>query len=210
MEPAETPQRDAPVTVFLIRHGHTDAIGRTLVGRRPGVHLTSEGRAQAARLVERLRRYTPAIDALYVSPLERTRETAAPIGDAFAVELTTCEPLIEVDVGRWSGMTFDELERDGAWRRFNEHRATAGVPGGERAIDVQARTVAALDRIRAAHPGGRIAVVSHADVIRVAVLHCLGAPLDFVHRIEVAPASISAIQIAPALERVLFLNDQDD
>ena len=103
------------------------------------------------------------------------------------------EPLIEVDFGRWSGMTFDELERDGAWRRFNEHRATAGVPGGERAIDVQARAVAALDRIRAAHPGGRIAVVSHADVIRVAVLHCLGAPLDFVHRIEIAPAVMRAL-----------------
>lgn len=65
--------------VLLIRHGLTDAVGRAMMGRSPGVHLNGVGHAQAERLAERLR--GTALAAIVSSPLERTRETAAPIAD---------------------------------------------------------------------------------------------------------------------------------
>jgi broad specificity phosphatase PhoE len=191
-------------TILLIRHGHTEAIGRRLVGRLPGWHLTAEGRAQAERLVETLR--GQPIARIFSSPLERTRETAAPLARARGIDVADEDGLIEVEFGAWSGLTFEELARVPEWERFNTNRATAAVPGGEDAAAVQARIVATLERLAAAHRGETIAAVSHADVIRSAVLHYAGAPLDMVHRIEIGPASISAVALGAGEPRVLFVN----
>lgn len=194
-------------TVLLIRHGHTDAIGRRLVGRTPGVHLTADGRAQAQRLVETLR--AQPIARIFSSPLERAIETAEPLARARGLEITIDEALTEVNFGEWTGLTFEELSRLAEWKRFNAQRSAAEVPGGERPADVQARIVAALERLRAPHPGQTIAAVSHADVIRAAVLHYAGASLDMVHRIEIGPASVTAVALGAGAPRLLYVNHRD-
>ncbi|MFW6187442.1 MAG: histidine phosphatase family protein, partial [Actinomycetota bacterium] len=70
--------RKAPrsTLVLLVRHGETPTTGKVLPGRAPGLHLSERGRAQADRVAERLAGVR--VDAVYTSPLERTRETAAP------------------------------------------------------------------------------------------------------------------------------------
>lgn len=185
-------------TILLIRHGHTDAIGRRLVGRLPGVGLTDQGRQQASVLAAQLR--DEPIAAIYASPLERAVQTAAPLADALGMPVHVCEALVEVDFGGWTGLTFDELEGRDDWRRFNTERSRAPVPGGEAAAAVQARIVGALERLRARHPSATIAVVSHADVIRAALLHYRGWSLDLFHRIEIAPASISMVRFGDGVE----------
>jgi probable phosphoglycerate mutase len=191
-------------TILLIRHGHTDAIGRRLVGRLPGWHLTPEGRTQAARLVETLR--AQPLAAIISSPLERAVETAEPLARAREMEIVRDDGLIEVEFGAWTGRSFDELAPLPEWQRFNTNRATATVPGGEGAEAVQARIVATLTRLAEAHCGEAIAVVSHADVIRAAILHYAGAPLSMVHRIEISPASISAVALGGTEPRLMFVN----
>lgn len=196
--------RSDDTTILLIRHGHTDAIGRRLVGRTPGVHLTADGREQAVRLVETLR--ARPIAAIVSSPLERALETAEPLARSRGLAITTDDDLIEVEFGAWTGLTFEELARLPEWVRFNTHRAAADVPGGERPTEVQARIVAAMDRLRQRHPGQTIAAVTHADVIRAAVLHYAGASLDMVHRIEINPASITAVVFVGGEPRLQFVN----
>lgn len=196
--------RSHETTILLIRHGHTDAIGRRLVGRSPGVHLTERGRAEAGRLVETLR--AQPISQILSSPLERALETAEPLARARNLAITPDEGLIEVEFGDWTGRTFDELERLPEWQRFVTNRATADVPRGERPTAVQERIVATLTRLGAQHSGHTIAAVSHADVIRAAVLYYAGAPLDMAHRVDVAPASISAVALGDGEPRLLFVN----
>jgi probable phosphoglycerate mutase len=196
--------RTDETTVLLIRHGHTEAIGRQLVGRLPGFHLTDEGRAQAARLVETLR--PQGIARIFASPLERTMETAEPLATARAQAVIPDDGLIEVEFGAWTGLTFDELSRSPEWKRFTMNRSTATVPGGEGAHAVQARIVAAIERLAAPHRGETIAAVSHADVIRAAVVHYLGAPLAVAHRLEIALASVTGIVVGGAEPQVLFVN----
>ncbi len=191
-------------TILLIRHGHTDAIGRRLVGRAPGVHLTDQGRAQAERLPALLRPL--CIDHIVSSPLERALETADPLARARALTIAVDEGLTEVDFGAWTGMTFDDLSRLPEWQRFNAQRASADVPGGEAPVLLQTRIVAALERLRARHPGETIAAVSHADVIRAAVLSYAGASLDMVYRIEISPASITAVVFTAGGPRILYVN----
>ena len=190
---------------LLIRHGHTEAIGRRLAGRLPGFSLSATGRAQATALAARLAS-TP-LTAVYSSPLERAVETATPFAVSHGLAITCLDSLNEFDFGEWTGRTFDELNGLAAWRRFNTHRSTAPVPAGESALDVQRRVVSVLEELRSKHPHEVIALVSHLDVIRTAVLHCAGTSLDLFDRFEISPASITSLSLDPCSWRVLATND---
>jgi broad specificity phosphatase PhoE len=195
-------------TVLLIRHGHTDVIGRRLAGRLPGINLSGTGRAEAADLAQRLA--TTPLAAVYASPLERAVQTAQPLARAHGLDVTCAPGMAEIDFGEWTGRTFDELETVAAWRRFNAQRSTAPVPGGESALDVQSRIVRTLEELRLRHRRQTIAVVTHLDVIRTAILHCAGAPLDNYDRFEVAPASITALELQDFAWRIRSTNTHGD
>lgn len=189
--------------VLLVRHGHTDAVGRRLVGRLPGVHLTSSGLEQARQLVARLAGHDLA--AVYASPLERAVETAEPLAASRGLPIRTCDGLTEIDFGAWTGLTFEALDRLPAWIRFNAARGSADVPGGESPLAVQARAVAAVEAIAARHPGATVAAISHADVIRSVILHYTGRPLDRIEEIGFPPAAMAALRIGPGAGGLLFM-----
>lgn len=195
---------DSRTVVLLIRHGHTEAVGTQLVGRLPGVSLSAIGRAEVGRLRDALS--GERIAALYSSPLERTIETAEAIGIDRGLPLRPRECLIEVDFGEWTGKSFAELGGRADWQAFNTRRSTAVVPGGESAPAVQARIVSCLQELHAQHPGETIAAVSHADVIRAALLHYAGRSLDDWQQLEVLPASISAIRLDGTRSDILYIN----
>lgn len=193
------------LTLFLLRHAAHDRVGDLLCGRMPGVALGTTGHWQAARLA---RRFAPgALDALYTSPVQRCRETAAPLAAACGMLPAVLPEAEEVDFGAWTGSRFAMLEDDPAWRAWNGSRDTAAAPGGESMVAVRSRVEALLDRLRRRHPDGRVALVSHAEIIRTAILQVLGLPLQAYERLEVSPASISALALWPGGERVLGLND---
>ncbi len=191
-------------TFLLIRHGLTDAVDHVLTGTRSGVHLNAVGRAQVARLAERLR-YVPLV-AVASSPLERALETAAPIAATHQIEIETIDALTEFEVGDWAGRTFASLDETKEWKRFNAVRSQTRPPGGELMLDVQRRGVSALLDLHARYASGTVAVVSHGDVIRAALLYVLGMPIDFVHRLEVAPASVSILELSDGEPRVRLIN----
>jgi probable phosphomutase (TIGR03848 family) len=194
-----------PTTLFLIRHGQTDWIGRAIAGRQPDVHLNPEGQAQALQLRDRLR-HLP-IRTIYSSPLERTRETAAPLAAALGLEVRPCPEAIELDFGEWTGSTMAALADDPRWRAFNTWRSATRAPGGELMPEVQTRIVAAITRIRAEHPGQAVALFSHGDVIRSAVAYFAGVSLDVFHRLEIRPASVSALRFYDETVLILRVND---
>lgn len=191
--------------LLLIRHAHHDYIGRAIAGWLPGVSLSGQGRAQAAALADRLA--GAHITAIYSSPLERALETAGPLGKRLGFPIEIREALGEVRFGDFTGRAMAELDRDPAWRRFNQLRGSTRAPGGELMLEAQARMVAELERIRESHPDGVVAIFSHSDIIRAAVLHYAGMPLDLFERIEIQPASVSAIELGDAGPRILKLNE---
>jgi probable phosphoglycerate mutase len=190
--------------ILLIRHGHTDRVGNTLAGRSAGVHLSAQGRREAAGLARSL----PAsgISAVLSSPLERTRETAQPLADALGLKVQIREELNEIDYGHWTGREIISLTEDPIWIRYNRYRSSTRIPGGELFLDVEARMSKVLEELRAAHPDETLAVVSHGDVIRVALAHCLGMNLDLITRIAVDPGSVSGLLLGDFSPQVLFVN----
>jgi probable phosphomutase (TIGR03848 family) len=195
-------------TFLLIRHGDNDYLSHTLVGWTPGIHLNARGRAQAERLAERLSR--SGVSAIYSSPLERTRETAEPLARRFGIEVCISEALGEIRTGEWTGRTFEELQQDARWRRFNAFRGGARIPGGETMIEVQHRMAAAVEETRRKHPEETVALVSHGDPIRAILCLCLGMPLDLLYRIEIEPASVSVIKLGDDWAQVTRVNATEE
>ena len=179
-------------TFLLVRHAAHDNVGGFLAGRKPGVRLGPEGLAQAERLGARMRR--ERFSAVIASPRERTQETAAAIARASGLaEVETDARLDEIDFGAWSGKTFDQLNLDEAWARWNAERATALTPAGEGIADVARRVTECLTQARGRFKDATVVLVSHADVIKTAV--CLGLGLGPEHGrlMEISPASITVL-----------------
>jgi broad specificity phosphatase PhoE len=196
-------------TFYLVRHAAHDNVGGFLAGRLPGVHLGADGRAQAARLGQRMAR--ERFDAIFASPRERTQETAAAIVAAREpMPIETAAELDEVDFGSWSGNGWDVLNQDPAWRNWNSVRSMARTAGGESMLDVQLRVVGLLERLRQRFPDGRVVLVSHADIIKTAVSYVLGLPIDAWARLEVSPASISTIVVGEWGGKLHTLNETID
>jgi broad specificity phosphatase PhoE len=193
------------VTVFhLLRHGEPAIFGR-LNGRLPGVGLSEKGRAEAAMQAGRLA--GEKIEVIYSSPMQRTRETAEILAERLGLSIRYREDVIEIDYGEWTGLTFDQIRRDERWQMWSRSRGIAAIPGGESWRQVQERVVGALFDLQQAHPDGSVAIVSHGDVIKAALLFALGMPPDFYSRIEIAFASLSTIRLDGAGIRVSGLNE---
>jgi broad specificity phosphatase PhoE len=192
-------------TFHLVRHAVHDIVGTVLVGRTPGVHLSSEGRSQADRLSQRFS--SERIDDVQSSPRERAQETAAPIASALGLEARTCDALDELDMGEWQGRRFSDLTDDPLWQRWNAARSFTRPPRGETILAVQARMVRHVLDLRDHRRGGTFVIVSHAEPIRALLSYVLGLPIDAWARIECSPASVSTCVIDDWGAKVTRLNE---
>ncbi len=194
--------------LLLVRHGHTSTAGKVLTGWRRGIHLTARGREQAEALAGRLE-HIP-ISAVYSSPLERCRETAAPLARAKGLDVRTRRDLIEVGYGAWTGRSIRQLARTKLWRSVQHTPSAVRFPEGEALHEVQARAVEVVRAIADGHPGSVVAVVTHADVVRLLLAFYAGVHIDLYQRFVVDPGSVSAVATFDGHPRILKVNDTGD
>lgn len=194
------------LTIFLIRHGENDYLKtKRLPGHTPGVSLNECGQRQAQALAEKLSQ--APIQAVYSSPLERAMETAAPLAAALSLPVISRPGLIETDIGEWQGESLKRLSRRKVWKQVQETPSTFRFPGGESFAECQQRMVAEIEALFVRHAADEmIACFSHADPIRLTAAHYLGMPLDLFQRLEIAPASVSALKAHRGSMHLLYLN----
>ena len=191
--------------VLLVRHGQTATTGTLLPGRAAGLHLADAGTAQAERVAERIAELKN-VAAVYASPLERARETAAPIAAALQLKTRVDKGLLECDFGEWTGAELKTLMKLPEWKAVQRYPSGFRFPGGESFTEMQVRMVSAIDRLRAAHPGAVVVAVSHADPIKAAVAHAMGTHLDLFQRIVISPCSVTVIAYTDGGPMVLTVN----
>ena len=191
--------------LLLIRHALTDATGKRLSGRTRGIHLSEAGREQARALAGRLEPLP--ISAVYSSPLERCVETARPFASARGLDVRVEPRVVEVAYGTWTGRSMGQLTRTTLWKQVQSSPSSVRFPDGESLSEVQQRSVSAMNELAAAHPRGTVAVVTHADVIRLAVAQYCGAHIDLFQRFVVGTTSVSAILLGDRIPRILRIND---
>jgi broad specificity phosphatase PhoE len=192
-------------TLLLIRHGENDFLVKNkLPGRLAGIHLNEHGREQAVILSETLK--TLPIKAIYASPLERAVETAEPLAHLLGLDIQLQTGLMDTDVGEWTGRSWKKLSRSTQWKILQKTPSRFQFPGGETFLQIQMRVVAVLDAIATVYKKEVVAVVFHADPIKLASAHYLGLPLDQFQRLTSQPGSVTIFQLNGLNSKLLALN----
>ncbi len=204
-------------TVILVRHGRSTAnTDGVLAGWSPGVSLDDTGRAQATALAARFAAIPLA--AVVCSPLQRCRETMAPLlGTRPELPVHIDDRVGECHYGDWTGRKIGELAEDPLWATVQRHPSAVVFPGedGESMRAMQARAVDAVrdwnTRIEAEHgPDARYLVCSHGDIIKALAADALGLHLDQFQRISVDPCSVTVVRYTPHRPFLLRLGDTGD
>jgi broad specificity phosphatase PhoE len=183
--------------LVLVRHGQTDYnVQHLLPGQLPGIPLNEEGRREAQATAESLRDLP--LTAIVASPLERTLETAAYVNTGRGLEIRHDRDLLDTNYGPYNGQCWDVLDKQGgAWARFTSD-PTYAPKGVESFATVQRRAVRAAERWRQAEGVGEwVALVTHADLVKMIVAHYLGIPLGSVPLINMDNASVSLLAFHP-------------
>jgi probable phosphoglycerate mutase len=192
-------------TLFLIRHGSNDYLVKNkLPGHIPDIHLNKRGNEQAALLAKSLGKLP--IKAIYCSPLERAIETAQPLAHSMGLEIQIKPDLTDANVGEWAGRSWKVLRRTKLWKVIQENPSQFQFPGGESFAQIQERVITTLDAIVSANKKGMIAVVFHADPIKLAVANYLGLPLDNFQRLTINAGSITILKSNGSGNQLLALN----
>jgi broad specificity phosphatase PhoE len=161
--------------LLLARHGETDWNREGRWQGHADVALNDRGRDQARELAERLA--DEPLDVIYASDLKRAHETALIVAERKRMNVVVDAGLREIDVGRWSGLTPDEIAR--CFPGMTTH-------DGETNDEHLARVVATFTRIASAERGRRVLVVSHGKTLRVIRRHAVGRAVSLLANCETA------------------------
>lgn len=164
----------------LVRHGESRWNAERRWQGHGGVGLTDAGRAQAERTADYLARVERGVVGIVTSDLDRVLETAEPTRRRFAVPTTVTTAWREIDVGWWSGLTWEDIaQRDPDGYAAVVRGADEPRGGGERPSELRARVRAAMNDLVGAHPAGTVIVVTHGGCVRAAAAEALGLPDAF-------------------------------
>lgn len=194
--------------IVLLRHAHSVANEKNLLaGRTPGIALSKTGRDQALQLVNRLGAIT--FDEIAVSPMQRCRETIDPwlTSSDGKSRVVTDDSISEVDYGSWSGKSLASLRRKSQWKVVQDFPSQMVFPEGESLLEMQGRALSGFYRLNSVKGKGPRLLVSHGDVIKSIVAHCLGMHLDQFQRLVIEPASITIIDTDNGMSRLVRFND---
>ena len=199
-------------TLLFVRHGATAAnVSRpyTLQGLRPDSELIDAGLRQAEAVAVALA--SVPLSRVYTSPLRRARATADAIASRHGLTPEVVEQLVEIDIGLWSGMTWEEVER--RWpdehRAFHDDGEHHGYLGGENFAQVRDRLLPVVGRLAAANDGKTAAVVGHGVTNRVLLTHWLGLPLKFSRRLPHDNCGVSVVDFHGGEAKVRTINAAD-
>ena len=201
------------LSLYLVRHGQTDASRANRFCGRIDPPLNATGLAMADALAARYGHAAKdgGFDEIVASPLLRARQTAAPTARAAGLSVVLDDGLVEIAYGEWDGRAEADVERDDAARfhAWAAHPGRVAPPGGETGADIAVRALAAVERIRARHTGGgKVLVVSHKATLRVLVCALLGIDVDgFRARIAQKVCAVSIIDFKPTGPLLQVLGD---
>jgi probable phosphoglycerate mutase len=196
------------LTLHLVRHGETAQSAEGYFAGEIDPPLTDAGREQARSLARVAAGFR--LDAAYVSPKLRARQTAEPIVAACKLPTVVDEGLREIAYGAWEGRKESDVKATDAqaYAAWSQDPAMVSPPGGESAFAIAARALPVLGRARGEYPSGNVLFVSHKATIRVIVCALLGVPLGrFRDRVACPPASLTTFQFAERGAMLVRLGD---
>jgi probable phosphoglycerate mutase len=153
--------------VIFLRHGQAkNNTERILAGRTEGIPLTDTGVEQAKHTAELLKHMN--ISAIYSSPIQRAKHTAEIVGEHNSLDVTIDDRLIELDMGKFTGMPYDEIfnSHGNVFMKFYNGELEIAHNGVETFAAVKKRVLGIVDHIIEKHPDENIVLVTHMDPIK--------------------------------------------
>ena len=192
-------------TFLLLRHAHSTANeSGILAGRLEGVALSRIGAKQAQALNQALKDHR--IDRIITSPLLRCRETIQPTAKNRKRRVYCDDTFIEMDYGLWSGKKLKDLAKEKSWRTIQQSPRSFTFPEGESFLKAASRIERGLNSLAKKYPKETILIVSHGDIIKIALQLSHGGPLDNFQRFIVDTCSLSEIHWTPTERSVVRTN----
>jgi probable phosphoglycerate mutase len=195
-------------TIILVRHAEHDGLGEMLSGRKAGVVLNADGKRTARQLAEVLARR--GVEQVKSSPQLRALQTAKPLAGLIGVPVEIGREFDEINYGDWTGRRFEDLRRDVAWQQWNSSRDRSRPPDGESMGELQARVLCGLNSIVMRSFGRAVAVFSHAEPIRAALLHYRAMDLGDFTGVSVDVGSLTTLRFAAGVATILVQNECPD
>jgi broad specificity phosphatase PhoE len=196
--------------VILVRHGESVWNSQRRIQGSLDPELSPRGRRQTDLLVSHLRPHlTPAVAAIYSSPLRRAAQTADQIAMAYQIPVVHEPDLREMSLGKWEGKTVAEIQAtySGCYEQWLEDPLAFPAPGGEDLRSFERRVVGVLERMQNTHPKADLTVVSHGGVIKALLCFALGLDVRYLFRLKQDNTAINQIELDGRVRRVLLLND---
>ena len=153
--------------IIFLRHGQAENnTKRILAGRTEGVPLTEVGEQQAQHTAELLEHMN--VSAIYSSPIQRAKHTAEIVGKHNSLNVTIDERLIELDMGKFTGMAYDEIFNDhgNVFMKFYQGDLEIAHNGVETFDEVKKRVLGIVDHVIQNHPDQNVVLVTHMDPIK--------------------------------------------
>ena len=192
-------------TLLLIRHGHTRMTEEGRLYSDPEAELTDEGLKQSKALAEWLMSRPP--DVVLSSTAKRVFATAEAISGQTNLPILRAEGLNEWHVGDWEGRTYLDLKKNSPveYKAWTADPIRMRHPSGESIEDMYVRTNQRISEIIEQYDGKRIALVTHAGIVRSVIVHALGMPLDNFWRISIPVGTVSKVDISKSFATVHFM-----
>lgn len=196
-----------PSRFLLVRHGQSTWNDQRRIQGQLDPPLSDLGREQARRVAERLA--GTRVAGFYSSDLGRARATAEAIARVFEVPATPMRELREIALGRWEGLTSEEIaERyPDLWARWREAPSWDIVPGAESTEEFEGRVRSVLRRLAERHPDGDVVIVTHGGVIQAALAEVVGVTGRALFPFVIDNCSISTIQRGRRRSVITGVND---
>lgn len=183
--------------IIFLRHGQAmNNVKRVLSGRSDGIPLTSHGAEQirhAAELISHM-----DVSAIYSSPIQRAKDSAEIVGEEISVPVDTDERLIELDMGKFTGMSYNDIfrERGNVFMQFYSGDLNIAHNGVETFGEVKKRVTGIVEHVTESHPGQNVVLVTHMDPIKAMLSTVLDLSPTNLFEMVIANASLSIFQEA--------------
>ena len=190
--------------IYLLRHAQSVANTKgILAGQDDSVELSKTGFNQAKSLTS----YLSAVkfSKVYSSPLTRCLQTITPFMEKNPkIDFQVDNRVIEMNYGKWSGQNLAILSKSSKWKQVQNNPAGFTFPQGESFKSMRKRVDLALDDLKSMK--GPILVVTHGDIIKMAITSSLGLPINRFQSFVVEPASLTIINLEKSGATILQSN----
>ena len=178
--------------IIFLRHGQAkNNTDRVLAGRTEGIPLTEVGVKQAKHTAELLEHMN--ISAIYSSPIQRAKHTAEIAGEHNSVDVTIDDRLIELDMGKFTGMPYDEIinSHGNVFMKFYNGELEIAHNGVETFFDVKKRVLGIVDHVMDKHPDENVVLVTHMDPIKAMLSTIVDLSATNLFELIIANASLN-------------------